>query len=164
MSNKENDFKEQFKLALISTAKVISEDYKTDFKKFDKDLKKKKINFFDVTNLSNKKDFIRLRAETDSGALKKKFSNKEIFNKNLPKNPSCRTLYNIAEKIRYEVLGGKMLKGIGKNLSENYKEKISATHKNQLKNKEDIPVAEAFELYMLNKFFNLELRYCVFCG
>ena len=42
MSNKENDFKEQFKLALISTAKVISEDYKTDFKKFDKDLKKKK--------------------------------------------------------------------------------------------------------------------------
>ena len=33
MSNKENDFKEQFKLALISTAKVISEDYKIDFKK-----------------------------------------------------------------------------------------------------------------------------------
>ena len=158
MSNKENNLKEQFKQALISTAKVISEDYKIDIKKVDKDLSSKEIDFFDVTNLTNKHDFIRLRAETDSGALKKKFSNKEIFNKNLPKNPSCRSLYNIAEKIRYEVLGGKMLKGIGKNLSENYKQKISVTHKNQLKNKEDVPIAEAFELYMLNKFFNLKLN------
>jgi len=32
MSNKENNFKEQFKQALISTAKVISEDYKLDVK------------------------------------------------------------------------------------------------------------------------------------
>jgi cobaltochelatase CobT len=158
MSTKESNFKEQFKQALISTAKVISEDYKLDVKKLDKDLSAKKIDFFDVTNLSNKKDFIRLRAETDSGALKKKFSNKEIFNKNLPNNPSCKSLYNITEKIRYEVLGGKMLKGVGKNLNENYNQKISSLHKDQLKSKEDVPVTEAFELYMLKKFFNLKLN------
>ena len=158
MSNKENNFKEQFKQALISTAKVISDDYKLDEKKIDKDIKSKKIDFFDVTNLSNKNDFIRLRAETDSGALKKKFSNKIIFNKNLPNNPSCKSLYNIAEKIRYEVLGKKMLKGIGKNLSENYNQKITSARKDQLKNKEDVPVTEAFEFYMLKKFFNLELN------
>ena len=64
--------------------------------------------------------------------LKKKFSNIEIFNKNLPKNPSCKSLYNIAEKVRYEILGGKMLKGVQKNLSENYNQKISSNHKNQL--------------------------------
>ena len=158
MSNKESNFKEQFKQALISTAKVISEDYKLDVKKLDKELSAKKIDFFDVTNLSNKNDFIRLRAETDSGALKKKFSNKEIFNKNLPTNPSCKSLYNITEKIRYEVLGGKMLKGVGKNLNENYNQKISSLHKDQLKSKEDVPVTEAFELYMLKKFFNLKLN------
>ena len=158
MSTKEGNFKEQFKHALISTAKVISEDYKLDVKKLDKDLSAKKIDFFDVTNLSNKNDFIRLRAETDSGALKKKFSNKEIFNKNLPTNPSCKSLYNITEKIRYEVLGGKMLKGVGKNLNENYNQKISSLHKDQLKSKEDVPVTEAFELYMLKKFFNLKLN------
>ena len=157
MSNKEDNFKEQFKQALVSTAKVISEDYKLDVKKIDKDLDSKKIDFFDVTNLSNKNDFIRLRAETDSGALKKKFSNKEIFNKNLPKNPSCKSLYNIAEKIRYEVLGGKMLKGVRKNISENYNLKIASIHKDQLKNKEDVPVTEAFEFYMLKKFFNIKL-------
>ena len=72
MNDKENNFKEQFKQALISTAKVISEDYKLDTKKLDKDLNSKKVDFFDVTNLSNKSDFIKLRAETDSGALKKK--------------------------------------------------------------------------------------------
>ena len=158
MSNKEDNFKEQFKKALISTAKVISEDYKLDEKKIDKDFKSKKIDFFDVTNLSNKSDFTKLRAETDSGALKKKFSNKKIFNKNLPDNLSCKSLYNIAEKIRYEILGGKMLKGVGKNLSENYKQKISSVRKEQIKNKEDVPVAEAFEFYMLKKFFNLELN------
>ncbi len=158
MSSKENNFKEQFKQALISTAKVISEDYKLDVKKLDKDLNNKKTDFFDITNLSNKNDFVRLRAETDSGALKKKFSNKEIFNKNLPNNPSCKSLYNIAEKIRYELLGGKMLKGVGKNLSENYNQKILSNRKEQLKNKEDVPVTEAFELYMLNKFFKLELN------
>ena len=158
MSNKENNFKEQFKQALISTAKVISEDYRLDVKKIDKDLKSRKIDFFDVTNLSNKNDFIRLRAETDSVALKKKFSNKETFNKNLPNNPSCKSLYKIAEKIRYEVLGGKMLKGVGKNLSENYNQKIASTRKDQLKSKEDVPVTEAFEFYMLKKFLNLELN------
>jgi len=162
MSSKENNFKEQFKQALISTAKVISEDYKLDVKKLDKDLSNKKTDFFDITNLSNKNDFVRLRAETDSGALKKKFSNKEIFNKNLPNNPSCKSLYNIAEKIRYELLGGKMLKGVGKNLSENYSQKILSNRKEQLKNKEDVPVTEAFELYMLNKFFKLEAQRCFF--
>ena len=158
MSSKEDNFKEQFKQALISTAKVISDDYKPDIKKIDKNLNSKKIDFFEVTNLSNKSDFIRLRAETDSGALKKKFSNKEIFDKNLPNNPSCKSLYSIAEKIRYEVLGGKMLKGIEKNLSENYNQKISSVRNDQLKNKEDVPVTEAFEFYMLKKFFNLELN------
>ena len=158
MSSKENNFKEQFKQALISTAKVISEDYKLDIKKNDKNLESRKIDFLDITNLSNKNDFIRLRAETDSEALKKKFSNKDIFNKNLPKNSSCKSLYNISEKIRYEILGGKMLKGIKKNLNENYNQKITSFNKEQLKNKEDVPIAEAFELYMLKKFFNLKLN------
>jgi len=158
MSNKEDNFKEQFKQALISTAKVISEDYKLDIKKIDKDLSLKKIDFFDVTNLSNKNDFIRLRAETDSGALKKKFSNKKIFNKNLPNNPSYKSLYSIAEKIRYEVLGGRMLKGVRKNLNENYNQKIVSIRKGQLKNKEDVPITEAFEFYMLKKFLNIELN------
>ena len=158
MSNKENNLKEQFKKALTSTARVISEDYKPDIKKLDKDFNSKKIDFFDITNLSSRSDFVRLRAEADSGALKKKFSDTQIFKKNLPRNPSCKSLYNIAEKIRYEVLGNKILKGVGKNLKENYVQKNNITRRDELKKKEDVPIIEAFELYMLKRFFNLKLN------
>jgi cobaltochelatase CobT len=159
MSEKEDNFKEKFRQALVSTAKVISEDYKLDIKNIDKNLSSKNANFFEIDNLSNKSDFIKFRAQTDSLALEKKFSNKKIFNKNLPNNASCRSLYNIAEKIRYEILGSKMLKGIEKNISQNYYQKISFKRKDQLKSKDDVPVNEAFELYMLKKFFNIELNF-----
>ena len=97
MSNKENNFKEQFKQALISTAKVISEDYKLDTKKLDKDLDSKKIDFFDVTNLSNRDDFNRLRAEADSGALKKNSQIKKYLIKIYPLIPLAN-LYTILQK------------------------------------------------------------------
>ena len=67
----------------------------------------------------NKSDFIKARAETDSTALKKKFSDNYIYKKNLPNNSNCKSLYAITEKIRYETLGGKMLKGIEKNFKDN---------------------------------------------
>tara|TARA_B110001450_G_scaffold213349_1_gene205699 strand:+ start:472 stop:2280 length:1809 start_codon:yes stop_codon:yes gene_type:complete len=158
MSNNKTDLKEKLRLALTSTAKVISEDYKVKDKSKEKDLNAKESNFFEIDNLSNRNDFIKLRAEFDSQALKKKFSNKKIYNKNLPSNSSCRSLYNIAEKIRYETLGGRMLKGIEKNLSENYYLKINIKRKDQIKSKRDVSVTEAFELYMLKKFHKIKLN------
>ena len=158
MSDKENNIKEKFRQALISTSKVISDDYRPNIKNFDKNLSSKNTNFFEIDNLSSKNDFLKLRAEADTAALKKRFSNNEIFNKNLPNKTSCKSLYSIAEKIRYELLGGKMLKGVKKNLSENYYQKIYLKRKDQLKTKEDVPVTEAFELYMLKKFFNIKLN------
>ena len=78
MDKKEDNFKEKFKQALISTAKVISDDYLANVRNKDKNLSSKNLDFFEFDNLTNRHDFIRLRAETDSGALKKKFSNSEI--------------------------------------------------------------------------------------
>jgi len=158
MNNKEDNFKEKFKKALISTAKVISGDYKLDLDSKDKNSSSKNLDFFELDNLESKYDFIRLRAEADSKALKQKFSNKEIYQKNLPNNTSCRTLYDISEKIRFELLGAKILKGISKNLKENYSQKLSLKRKDQLKTKEDVNVAEAFELYMLKNFFDIKLN------
>ena len=154
--NKEDNFKEKFKQALISTIKVISDDYKPNIDK--KNASSKNLNFFELDNLSSRHDFIRLRAEADSEASKKKFSNKEIYQKNLPSNSSYRSLYDISEKIRYELLGSKMLKGISKNFNENYNNKLSLKRKDQLKTKDDVNVVEAFELYMLKKFLNIKLN------
>ena len=154
--NKEDNFKEKFKQALISTIKVISDDYKPNIDK--KNASSKNLNFFELDNLSSRHDFIRLRAEADSEASKKKFSNKEIYQKNLPSNSSYRSLYDISEKIRYELLGSKMLKGISKNFNENYNNKLSLKRKDQLKTKDDVNVVEAFELYMLKNFLNIKLN------
>ena len=156
MNNKETSLKEKFRLALTSTAKVISDDF-TLINKSSKNKKSKDLSTFEIDNLTNPSDLIRLRAETDSAALKKKFSNDAIYRKNLPTNTSSRSLYNIAEKIRYESLGGKMLRGIKKNFNENYAQIINHK-KNQLKTKEDVPIAEAFELYMLKNFHQIKLN------
>ena len=154
--NKEDNFKEKFKQALISTVKVISEDYRPN--KDNNNASSKNINFFELDNLSSKHDFTRFRAKSDSEALKKKFSDKKIYQNNLPNNSSYRSLYDISEKIRYELLGSKMLKGISKNLNENYNQKLNLKRKDQLKNKEDVSAVEAFELYMLKNFLNIKLN------
>ena len=157
MSDRETTLKEKFRLALTSTAKVISEDF--ELNNISSETKKSKdLDVAGIDNLNNPSDFIRLRAETDSKALKKKFSNKEIYQKNLPKNTSYRMLYDIAEKIRFELLGVKILKGVAKNLKENYSQKLSLKRKDQLKTKEDVNVSEAFELYMLKNFFDIKLN------
>ena len=155
--NKEDNLKEKFKQALISTAKVISDDILVE----KKDNKKSSNNFdfVKIEDLNAKNDFIKSRAEMDSAALEKKFSDKNIYKKNLPQNSSYRSLYKISEKIRYEMIGSKMLKGISKNFKVNYKNKINEKNKNhEIKNREDTNVEEAFELYMLNKFFKTEMN------
>ena len=158
MKNGEKNFdlKEKIRQALASTARVISNDFKIDDK-----LKKDKIiknsDFFESDNLNTKNNFIKARAVSDSLALKKKFSNDKVYKKNLPFKSSCKSLYSIAEKIRYETLGMKMLKGIDKNLKNNYNQVINLK-KDHPKTKEEIPVVEAFELYMLKKFHGIKLN------
>jgi cobaltochelatase CobT len=156
MSDKIANLKEKFRLALTSTAKVISDDF--DLKDKSSENNKKNSDSIEIDDLSKPSDFIKLRAETDSSALKKRFSDETIYKKNLPSNSSSRSLYNIAEKIRYESLGGKMLKGIEKNFQQNYSHKINNKRKEQLKTKEDVSVTEAFELYMLKNFHQIELN------
>ena len=156
-NNKTEEFKEKLKQALTSTARVISDDLELKDNS-NQNKSSKKFDFFNLENLNSKNDFIKARAESDSLALKKKFSNDEIYKKNLPTNSSCKTLYSIAEKIRYETLGSKMLKGIKKNLRDNYDQIIKLKRKDQLKTKEDVPIIEAFELYMLKKFHGVKLN------
>ena len=156
-SNKDANLRDKLKQALNSTFKVISEDFGNNIR-LKNNKSSNELDSFELDNLNTKKDFIKARADSDSLALRKKFSNKEIYNKNLPSNTSCKSLYSLAEKIRCESLGGKMLKGIQKNFIENYNQNISLKKKDQLKTKEDVTINEAFELYMLQKFHNIELN------
>ncbi len=157
MNNKIYSLKEKMRQALTSTMRVISEDFKIKNEKLkNSNTEISEIQIID--NLSSPQDFIRLRAEFDSTALEKKFSNKDIFESNLPKNISCKSLYTIAEKTRYEILGSQMLKGIKKNLGENYYQIANLKKDQKINSKEDIQVIEAFELYMLKNFQKIKLN------
>ena len=74
--NKEDSIKEKFKQALISTVKVISENYKINIdnkKNFDE----KSLQIGEIENINDKNQFKKLRAETDSEALKIRYTNKK---------------------------------------------------------------------------------------
>ena len=151
MSKKEEIYKEKIKQALNSTFKVISESL-VDNSNNKKSLDIQNDRFF-PDSLKVKEEYIKLRSDLDSKALKIRFSNKSIYNKNYPKNNSSGKLYEISEKIRYELLGSKMLMGIKKNLKNSYLNRIN---QNNLGTKDEINISEAFEIYMLNKFFHIK--------
>ena len=154
MSKKEEFVKERFKQALDSTYKVISEElHNLNKKEYPKD-----IEDYKISSLYSREDYIKFRALTDSNALKKKFSDKNIFKKNFPKNQSYKIFYEISEKIRCELLGSDMLNGIKKNINENYNNKILKKKESNIKKREDVNVSEAFELYLLKNFLDIKLN------
>ena len=80
MSKKEEIYKEKIKQALNSTFKVISESL-VDNSNNKKSLDIQNDRFF-PDSLKVKEEYIKLRSDLDSKALKIRFSNKSIYNKN----------------------------------------------------------------------------------
>ena len=156
MEKKREILEEQIKQALTSTFKVIS-NHIEDKNSKNKDLEIKTLDFSEIKDLKSKNDYIRLRANTDSKALKLRFSDNGIFIKNQPKNPALIKIYELSEKIRCEMLGSNMLNGIKKNLENNYYQKINNKKYKDVNAKKDINVLDAFELYIIEKFFKLNL-------
>ena len=155
--NQEDNFKEKFKQAIISTVKVISDDFQINSKNKNK-ISEENLNIKNIENIKDKKEFIKIRAETDSEALRRKFSDKTIFEKKMPTNQTCQSLYKLSEKIRYEMLGSKMLKGISSNFQNNYFNKLKNIDTSKIKQKDDVNISDAFEIYMLNKFLGIKLE------
>ena len=155
--NQEDNFKEKFKQAIISTVKVISDDFQINSKNKNK-ISEENLNIKNIENIKDKKEFIKIRAETDSEALRRKFSDKTIFEKKIPTNQTCQSLYKLSEKIRYEMLGSKMLRGISSNFQNNYFNKLKNIDTSKIKQKDDVNISDAFEIYMLDKFLEIKLE------
>ena len=157
MEKKREILEELIKQALTSTYKVISNQLNEDVLK-GKNFNAKNLDFLEIKDFKNKSDYIKLRANTDSKALKLRFSNDAIFLKNHPRNPALKRIYELSEIFRCEMLGSKMLSGIKKNLENYYYQKINDKKYNELNSKEEINIHDAFELYILEKFFKLNLK------
>ena len=148
------ELKEIIKQALLSTYNVISDNFKRNTKKNDKD--NQGFNFKNLENFLNKRDIEKLRANIDSEALKFKYSNNDILNLNKPDNNLANDLYMVAEKLRYQLIGLKKYKGIKKNIINNYSTEslINENNNNKQINKN---LLKAFELYLIKNFLNIKM-------
>jgi len=149
--------KERFKSAISSTVKAISENFDLEIR-FDNNISSKEnsLNLPEVINLKTLQDFTNLRAFADSEALKIKYTNKKIYLKNEPKGAISKTLYAIAEKIRYEKIGSDKLKGVKNNITQCYENKFKNKKIEEIKTEADVPITEAFELYLRSYFFRIK--------
>jgi cobaltochelatase CobT len=136
---------------------VISENFELDIK-FDNNIntKNNSLNLPEITDLKNSQDFTNLRAFADSEALKIKYKNKKIFLENEPAGSTAKTLYAIAEKIRYQKIGADKLKGVKNNILRCYENKFKDKKISEIKTEADVPIAEAFELYLMKHFFDIK--------
>ena len=110
----------------------------------------------DSSLLKKLQDSTNLRAFADSVALKIKYTDKKIYLENEPKGSMSKALYAIAEKIRYEKIGSNKLKGVKNNITQCYENKFKKKRIEEIKTEADVPVTEAFELYLRNHFFKIK--------
>ena len=118
--------------------------------------KKNSLNLPEIVNLKTLQDFTNIRAFADSEALKIKYNNSKIYSKNEPGGSMARALYAIAEKIRYEKIGSNKLKGVKNNIIRCYENRFKHRKIEEIKTEGDVPITEAFELYLRNHFFKLK--------
>ena len=149
--------KERFKSAISSAVKVISEDYDINIK-FGSgiDSKENSLNLPEIVRLKSLQDFTNLRAFADSEALKIKYTDKNVYLASEPQGTMAKALYAIAEKIRYEKIGSNKLKGIKNNITNCYQNKFKNKKIDEIKTESDVPITEAFELYLRSHFFNIK--------
>ena len=149
--------KEKFKSAVSSAVKAISENFDLEIK-FDNNItsKKNSLNLPEISSLQSLQDFTNLRAFADSEALKIKYNDNKIYSKNEPQGSMGKALYAIAEKIRYEKIGSDRLKGVKNNITQCYENKFNTKKIDEIKTEADVPVTEAFELYLRSHFFKIK--------
>ena len=149
--------KEKFKSAVSSTVKAISGNFDIKIEFNNKgETKKNSLNLPEISNLKNLQDYINLRAFADSAALKIKYTDSKVYAENEPNGAMAKSLYAIAEKIRYEKIGSEKLKGVKNNIIQCYENKYENKKVEEVKTESDVPITEAFELYLRNHFFNLK--------
>jgi len=137
---------ENFKNAVFSTAKAIARNTITA----DEQKKIAKITIPKIHSINSTDEILEARAIADSEALRIRYNDDSISKKNEPRGKVSKSLYKIAEKIRYEKIGSDEYLGIQKNLNNFYKKRIlhSEVHSQNF-------IADAFEAYLRKNMMNL---------
>jgi len=139
---------ENFKNAVFSTAKAIAR--KTIA--LEDNQQAARVHIQKIISIDNADEMLEARATADSEALRIRYNDEDISKKNEPRGTVSKSLYQIAEKIRYEKIGSDQYLGIQKNLNNFYKKKLlhSDVHSQNF-------IADAFETYLRRNMMNLQV-------
>ena len=148
---KKSEILENFKTAIGSTVKSLSNYENVEVSFGNQNFKSEKISIKlpEIEQTNNKINYSKIRALADSESLRLRFSDNKTFKSYEPKGNISKKLYKIAEKIRFEKLGSDQFKGVKNNIEKYYQERINSL---DLKNSED-KIIESFENYLRVKFF-----------
>ena len=151
---KKSEILENFKTAIGSTVKSLSNTENVEVSFGNQNLQSKNISVKlpEIEQINDKINYNQIRALADSKSLKLRFSNYKTFKSYEPDGNISKKLYGIAEKIRCEKLGSDQFKGVKNNIEKYYQERINSL---DLKNSED-KILESFENYLRVQFFNLK--------
>ena len=151
---KKSEILENFKTAISSTVKTLSNSENVEVSFGNQDLKSENnlVKLPKLEQINNKINYNQIRAVADSESLKLRFSNKKTLKLYEPAGNISKLLYLIAEKIRCEKIGSDDFKGVKKNIELFYQERINSL---DLKSSED-KIVESFENYLRVKFFNIK--------
>ncbi len=149
--DKKLEILENFKTAISSTVKSLSNSENVEISFGNKNLESKNnvIKLPEIKQINNKINYSQIRAVADSKSLKVRFSDNLIFKLYEPDGNLSKKLYKIAEKIRCEKLGSDQFKGVKNNIEKYYQERTNSL---DLKNSED-KIIESFENYLRVKLF-----------
>ena len=148
---KKSEILENFKTAIGSTAKSLSnsENVEVSFGDQNSQSKNNLIKLPEIQQINNKINYNQIRALADWKSLKLRFSDDKTFKSYEPDGNISKKLYKIAENIRCEKLGSDQFKGVKNNIEKYYQERTNSL---DLKNSED-KIIESFENYLRVKFF-----------
>ena len=151
---KKEDLIENFKTAIISTVKSISNNQNIEVSFGKQDLKTEKmiINLPEIQSINNKIDCLKTRAVADSLSLKLRFSNNKILRSFEPNSLISKKLYQIAEKIRCEKIGSDEFSGVRNNILNYYEKRLNNIEFKSSKDK----IVEAFENYLRVNIFKIK--------
>ena len=110
---------ENFKNAVFSTAKAIARKTIS----LEDNHQAAKVHIPKIISIDNADEMLEARATADSEALRIRYNDETISKKNEPRGTVSKSLYKIAEKIRYEKIGSDQYLGIQNNLNNFYKKK-----------------------------------------
>ena len=93
-------------------------------------------------------EIFELRGIGDSSALKIKYHDKKLHQKNLPEGDLAIKVYNAIEVARYEAIGSKKLSGVSDNLSFALEKSYENFDKNDENNEERHTLSDAIRLLL----------------